>query len=190
MMMPVGPLACAHKGWGLKGGTITSAIAENHEGRPEVLCAQMVCAAAISGVKVLVLLSGDRGDDPAWQAIGKLLGGGDRRTAADMLRELPLLMYASGTGRDRVGEAELVYAPGLRMGDLEEIQTNTKAAILTLSESEGEVPGHQEVEVLCVGGDFVMLDAEGYELPMTYDPTGPVYRPVLTPGPDESVSAT
>lgn len=190
MLVPAGPLACMFKGWGLENRSITSVIAENSEGRPDVLCAQMVCAAAISGVKVLVLLSGGRGDDPGWQAIGQLLGGGDRRIAADILRELPLLMHASGTGKDRAGEAELVYAPGFRMGELEQIRDSTSAAILTLSEAEGDVPGQQGVEVLRVGGEFIILDSKGFEAPVVYDPTGPVYRPVFSSGPDESGFAT
>lgn len=189
MLVPVGPIALVRKDWGLRGGAITSVVAENSEGRPDVLCAQMICGAAFSGVKVLVLLAGGR-DDEAWQAIGQLLGGGDRRTAADVLRELPMRMYASGTGKEHAGGAELVYAPGLRLAELERIRSSTSAAVLTLSGDEGDVAGQSQVEVIRVGGDFIALDVDGSEISVEFDESGPVYRPDLSAGPEDGESAS
>lgn len=190
MLVPAGPIAFARKGWGLKGGAITSVVAEDSEGKPDVLCAQMICGAAFSGVKVLVLLPGGRGDDPAWQAVGRLLGGDDRRMAADVLREVPIRMYASGTGRDCANEAGLVYAPGLRIGELEEIRNSTSAAVLTSSDKDGRGVEGQGAEVIRIGGDFVLLDSEGCKLPLLYDPSGPIYRPVMPSAESESARFT
>jgi hypothetical protein len=177
MLVSTGPIAMARPGWGLKKGKITSIVGNDSGGRPDVLCAQMLLGAAVSGVKVLALLPGLRGDDPVWQAVGELLGGGDKRVAASELRQIPLVMYASGTGREHVGKADLVYAPGLRPGDLEEIQKATSAAVLTLADVESDVATYGSAEIIRVGGDTILLDSEGVEISVVYDPSGPVYRP-------------
>jgi hypothetical protein len=177
MLVSTGPIALARPGWGLKGGVITSVVSEDSGGRPDVFCAQMILGAAISGMKVLVLLPGLRGDDPVWSVIGELLGGGDKKAAASALREIPLVMYASGTGREYVGKADLVYAPGLQLGSLTSIGENTSAAILTLADVETDVVKQGSAEVIRVGGETITLDAEGAEVPVVLDPSGPVYRP-------------
>lgn len=179
MIVSAGPLALARRGWGLKGGVITSVVAEQNGGRPEVFCAQTICGAAFSGVKVLVLLSGDRGNDPVWQAIGDLLGGGDRREAAASLRRIPLLMHSSGTGWDRIGEADLVYIANLQAADVRRALDGVTAAVLTLNDAEDGTAKFEAAETIRVGSDFIALDAEGGEVPMEFDPTGPVYRPPL-----------
>ena len=89
---------------------------------------------------------------------------------------MKLVMYASGTGREHVGKAELVYAPGLNPTELSRLSDETTAPILTLSDLESEVVKRLSSEVIRVGGDAIVLDAEGFEVPVVFDPSGPVYR--------------
>lgn len=177
MLVSTGPIALARPGWGLKNDTITSVVANDSGGYPEVLCAQMLCGAAVSGVKVLVLLPGLRGDDPVWTTVGQLLGGGDTRVAAREMKQMRLVMYASGTGREHVGKAELVYAPGLTPMEIDQVAGNTSAPILTLTDLESEIAKRISHEVIRVAGDTISVDSEGFEVPVLYDPSGPVYRP-------------
>jgi hypothetical protein len=176
MLVSTGPIALARPGWGLKEGTIVSLVSNDSGGRPDVLCAQMLAGAAISGVKTLVLLNGLRTDDDVWKAIGDILGGGNPKAAAQEMRHMKLVMYASGTGREHVGKAELVYAPGLNPTELSRLSDETTAPILTLSDLESEVVKRLSSEVIRVGGDAIVLDAEGFEVPVVFDPSGPVYR--------------
>ena len=177
MLVSTGPIAIARPGWGLKEGTIVSLVSNDSGGRPEVLAAQILVGAAISGVKTLVLLPGLRSDDPVWSVVGELLGGGNAKAAAQEMRHLKLVMYASGTGREHVGKAELVYAPGLQPGELERIINDTTAPVLTLTDLDSEVALKRAGEVIRVGGGVIALDSEGFEVPVVYDPSGPVYRP-------------
>lgn len=176
MLVSTGPISLLRPGWGLKENTITSVVANDSGGYPEVLCAQMLCGAAISGVKVLVLLPGLRGDDPVWTVVGQLLGGGDARTAARELKQMRLVMYASGTGREHVGKAELVYAPGLSPMEIDQVASNTSAPVLTLTDLESEIATRISHEVIRVAGDTISVDSEGFEVPVVYDPSGPLYR--------------
>lgn len=177
MLVSTGPIAIARPGWGLKEGTIVSLVSDDSGGRPEVLCAQMIAGAAISGVKTLVLLPGLRSDDSVWSVVGELLGGGNAKAAAQEMRRLRLVMYASGTGREHVGKAELVYAPGLNPAELGRLSDETTAPILTLADLESETVKRMSSEIIRVAGDTITLDAEGFEIPVVYDPSGPVYRP-------------
>jgi len=177
MLVSTGPLALARPGWGLKGNTITAVVSNDAEGHPEVLCAQMLVGAAVSGVKVLALLPGMRSDEPTWEAVGRLLGDGSAKAAAQAMRQMKLVMYASGTGREHAGKAELVYAPGLQPGELERIVGDTSAPVLTLTDLDSEVALKRAGEVIRVGGDSIVIDSEGFEVPVVYDPSGPVYRP-------------
>lgn len=177
MLVSTGPIALARPGWGLKENTITAVVANDGNGRPEVLCAQIMIGAAASGVKVLALLPGMRSDEPVWAMIGRLLGDGDPKAAARELRQVPLVAYASGTGREHVGKADLVYAPGLQPGELENLIGATSAPVLTLTDLDSEVALKRAGEVIRVGGDTIVLDSEGFEIPVVYDPSGPVYRP-------------
>lgn len=177
MMVSTGPIALARPGWGLKENTITAVVSNDAQGHPEVLCAQMLLGAAISGVKVLALLPGMRSDEPVWEKVGHLLGGGDPKAAAREMRQMRLVMYASGTGREHAGKAELVYAPGLQPGELERLLDDTTAPVLTLTDVDAEIALKRANEVIRVGGDTIVLDGEGFEIPVVYDPSGPVYRP-------------
>lgn len=177
MRVSTGPIAMAVPGWGLKEGAITSVVDNDGGGRADVLVAQMLCGAAVSGIKVLVLLPGLRGDDPAWKVVGELLGGGSAKAAAQALKQVKLLMYTSGLGREHVGKAELVYAPGLSRAEIGRVTDNTAAPVLTLTDLEGETAKRLSAEVIRVGGDTIVLDSEGIEIPVVFDPSGPVYRP-------------
>lgn len=177
MRVSTGPIAIVRRDWELKPGAITSVVSNDGGGRPEVLCAQMLCGAAISGIKTLVLLPGMRTDDPVWQTVGQLIGGGDAKTAARELRLMKMVMYASGTGREHVGKAELVYAPGLRSGELERISGETMAPVLTMADPDDPVTLRKAAEVIRVGGDTISLDSEGFEFSVVFDPSGPVYSP-------------
>lgn len=177
MRVSTGPIAIVRPGWELKPGAITSVVANDSGGRPEVLCAQMLCGAAISGIKTLVLLPGLRTDDPVWQTVGQLIGGGDAKTAARELKLMKMVMYASGTGREHVGKAELVYAPGLRPSELERVADETMAPVLTLSDLDDQITVKKAAEVIRVGGDHIALDSEGFEFSVVFDPSGPVYCP-------------
>lgn len=177
MVVSVGPIALARPGWGLKESAVTSLVPNDSGGRPDVLCAQMLLNAAICGMKVLVLLPGLRSDDEVWSSVGQILGAGDGRVAAREMRHLRLVMYASGTGREHVNKAELVYAPGLSPSELSRLTRETTAPILTLADLESETAKRLSSEVIRVGGDTIVYDAEGFEVPVVFDPSGPVYRP-------------
>lgn len=176
MLVSTGPIALARPGWGLKGNTITSVVSNGAEGHPEVLCAQILLGAAASGLRVLALLPGMRDDEPTWAAIGDMLGG-DGKAAARELRQMRLVMYSSGTGREYASKAELVYAPGLQPGELERLINDTTAPVLTLTDLDSEVTLKRSGEVIRVGGGVIALDSEGFEVPVVFDPSGPVYRP-------------
>lgn len=172
-----GPLALARPGWGLEDNSVTSLVPDDAGGRPDVLAAQILCGAAFSGARVLMLLPGTRDEDPVWQAVGAFLAGGDRKLAATALRGLPIRMYACGNGRDRSDSANLVYAPGLTAHELLTLREQTSAPILMLGEGlEGQSAGHS-VRFIRVSGDILLIDSEGVEVPVVYDPSGPVYRP-------------
>lgn len=177
MRISVGPIALARPGWGIEQNSVVSFVANDALGHPDVLCAQMLCAAAVSGIKTLVLLPGLRTDEPVWQRVVELIGGGDDRAAAQGLRLIPLRMYAAGTGREHVGKAELVYAPGLRPGELERISNGMTAPLLTLTDLDDPITLKKATEIIRVGGDTIALDSEGFEVPVVYDPSGPVYSP-------------
>lgn len=176
MHVSTGPIALARPGWGLKPNSITSVVSNDDGGHPDVLCAQILCGAAISDIKTLVLLPGMRTDEPVWQRIGELIGGGDPQKVARELRLIKMIMYTSGTGRQHVGKAELVYAPGLRSGELEQIASETTAPVLTLTDMDDTITLKKAAEVIRVGGDTITLDSEGFEFPVVYDPSGPLYR--------------
>lgn len=176
MTVPVGIITLKRPDWGLRKQTVTSVVANDSGGRPDVLCAQILCGVAFSGLRVLVLLPGGRGEDPVWQAVGKYLGGGDKKAAAELMAQVPMVMYASGTGREFAAKADLVYAPGLKAPELRNLMNITDAPILTLADFDDEVTVRLAQEVIRVGGDSIAVDSEGFELQVTYDPSGPVYR--------------
>lgn len=177
MRISMGPIALVRPGWEIKQNSIVSFVANDDGGRPDVLCAQMLCAAAVSGIKTLVLLPGMRTDEPVWKCVVQMIGGGDDKAAAQGMRLIPLRMYAAGTGREHVGRAELVYAPGLRPGELERISESTTAPILTLTDLDDPITLKKATEIIRVGGDTIALDSEGFEFSVVYDPSGPVYSP-------------
>lgn len=177
MSVPVGIITLKRPDWGLKKQTVTSVVANDGGGRPDVLCAQMLCGVAFSGLRVLVLLPGGRGEDPVWQAVGRFLGGNDKKVAAELLSKVPMVMYASGTGREFADRADLVYASGLKATEMRNLMNITDAPILTLADLEDEVTVRFAHDVIRVGGDSIAVDGEGFEFPVVYDPSGPVYRP-------------
>jgi hypothetical protein len=177
MRISVGPIALARPGWEIEQNSLVSFVAADGLGHPDVLCAQMLCAAAVSGIKTLVLLPGMRTDEPVWKRVVELIGGGNDKAAAQGMRLIPFRMYAVGTGREHAGKAELVYAPGLRSSELEKISESTTAPILTLTDLDDPIAVRKATEIIRVGGDTITLDSEGFEVPVVYDPSGPVYSP-------------
>lgn len=177
MKIPAGPITLARPGWGLDEGTVTSLVANDAGGHPEILAAQILGGAATSGAKVLMLLPGTRDEDPVWRVLGDMLSTGDRKSAATALRDLPILMYACGMGRDRSDRANLVYAPGLTPPELLSLREQTRAPILMLGKGFEEDSASRSVRFIRVGGDTLLIDHEGVEVSVVYDPSGPVYRP-------------
>lgn len=177
MLVSTGPIALARPGWHLKPGSVTSIVADDSGGRPDVLAAQIICGAAVSGVKVLVLLPWDRREDSVWSVVVELVAAGSEEAAARAISSMPLLMYSGGTGKQYVGKAGLVYAPGLGPRELQELSEKTAAPVLTFTDLESEVALRTSAEVIRVCRDAIVLDGEGVEVPVEYDPSGPVYRP-------------
>lgn len=176
MKVSTGPIALARPGWGLEEGSITALVSNDAGGRPEVLAAQIICGAAVSGVRVLVLLPWSREEDSTWDCVVKLLSGGDREAAARSISTLPLVVFAGGAGQATASKAELVYAPGLSARDLRRLASTTRAPILTVGELDDETARRYAHKVIHVGGDALVVDGEGFEVPVVFDPTGPVYR--------------
>lgn len=176
MRVSTGPIALARPGWSLKPKAVTTIVSENAHGRPDVLAAQMLLGAAVSGVKVLVLLPWDRSDDPVWSVVTSLTGS-TPEAAARAISALPLVMYSKGVGSKYASRAELVYAPGLSPADLRELSAMTDAPVLTFSDMDAEVASRTSAEVIRVSGDTILLDSEGVEIPVVLDADGPVYRP-------------
>jgi hypothetical protein len=177
MVITAGPITLARPGWGLKRGTVTSFVASGSDGRPEVLAAQVLCSAAVSGAKVLMLLPNQRCDDDVVHVMMDILAAGDRKAASQTLRELTLTIHTCGLGWEKVGRADLVYAPGLSVRDLRRLDPAATPPMLVVGRDfDGRsacVPGN----VVRVGGDILVVDNERFEVPVVYDGSGPIYRP-------------
>lgn len=158
MKIVTGPIAMAVPGWGLEGPGVTGVVADDQSGRPDVLTAQIVAGAAVSNVRVLMLLA-DRDRDLVWCHLVQLLSGGDRKAAAQALRHLPIAVHSGGTGMDKLPGAGLVYAPGLSGRELIRMKDQTQAPILTDSENGAD-------EVIRARGGSVTLDSLGREIPV------------------------
>lgn len=177
MMITAGPISLTRPGWGLRAGTVTSLVTGGEGGRPEVLAAQMICNAAISGVRVLMLLPYQRGDDDVWEAMISLLADGDQVSAIRTLSRLPLTMHTCGRGQENVGHAQLVYAPNLSGRQVRQFDAQTNPATLVVNQDfGGKSPLHGHNEVVRVGADVLVVGEEGFEVPVVYDPSGPMYR--------------
>lgn len=168
MKIVTGPLAMAVPGWGLEGPGVTGVASGDGGGRPEVLLAQLLAGASVSGVRTL-LLPLDRDTDPVWGCLVQLLAGGDRKAAGQALRHLPMAVHSAGTGGDKLAGAGLVYAPAVTGRELRQMRDRTQAPILVPSEGGTD-------EVIRVCGEVLVLDSTGREIPVAFDPSGPVYR--------------
>ena len=178
MMITAGFLSRARPGWGLQTGTVTSLIASDADGHPEVLAAQMICNAAMSGVKVLMLLPSQRDDDKVWEAVVRLLAGGDSQAAGQVLGNLPLAMHAFGTGWEKTGRAQLLYAPRVSGRQLQRFEGQAAPAILVVGQNlDDRSLIRVRNETIRVSGDALVVNGEGFEVPVVYDPSGPLYRP-------------
>lgn len=177
MKISAGPIALAKPGWGLKEGSVTAFVSTDAGGHPEVLTAQILCGAASSRKRVLLLLPAGRDEDPVWRTLVTMLTIDDHKSAASALRKLPILLHAWGTGRDRSDSAELVYAPGLSTRELRGLRSKTKAPILLTGKEFDEKSALVPVELIRVGKETLAVDAEGFEVSVVYDPSGPIYRP-------------
>lgn len=61
--------------------------------------------------------------------------------------------------------------------EIDQVAGNTSAPVLTLTDLESEIATRISHEVIRVAGDTISVDSEGFEVPVLYDPSGPVYRP-------------
>jgi hypothetical protein len=177
MNIPVPPISQVKPGWGLDERSITSFVSNDSGGYPEVLAAQTIIGAAFAGIRVVLLLPGHRDDDLTWQRIVALLAGGDRKTAAETLHRLPIEMHSGGSGLGGSDRANLVYAPGLTTRELRHLREQTDASILVVGKDFGEESIMRSVGVIRVGSDALVIDAEGIEVPVVFDPSGPIYCP-------------
>lgn len=177
MKIVTGPIPWVRPGWGLKEDSLTAVVSNDSEGHPHVLAAQMLCGAAVAGVRVLMLLPGDRVQDDVWTTLVALLTDSDGRSAARSLGKLPIVTQTSGTGREKARNAELVYAPGLSARELRDLSKRTNAPILVVGQEFDGESVTRSSEIIRVGGDALVMDSEGFEVPVVYDPSGPFYRP-------------
>lgn len=177
MNVGIGFLGQACPGWELEENTITSLVAQDAGGHPDVLAGQMICGAAMTGVRVLMLLPGPRDEDGVWTRLVTLLGDGDAKEAGKILCRLPIVVCAMKTGRDRIGQADLVYAPGLSARALRDLGEQTTAPILVTGPGVDDSSDGRSSQVIQVGSDTLLVEDGGFEVPVVYDPSGPMYRP-------------
>ncbi|MCP9209642.1 hypothetical protein [Streptomyces cucumeris] len=156
---------------------MTALVADGSGGHPDVLAAQVICGAAVSGARVLMLLPQARDDDEVWRRMITLLADGDPRSAARALGHLPISLHTSGTGWDRVRGAELIYTPGVQIRELRRLRDQTNAPILVTNKGIDRQSVNCSIEILRVSDDAVLLDSEGVKVSVVYDPSGPIYRP-------------
>lgn len=176
MNVGIGLISQACPGWGLEENTITSLVAQDAGGHPDVLAGQMICGAAMAGMRVLMLLPGPRDKDEVWAMLVTLLGDGDAKAAGKTLCRLPIVVCAMKTGRDRIGQADLVYAPGLSARELRDLETQTTAPILVTGPGVDDSSDGRSSQVIRVGSDTLLIEGGGFEVPVVYDPSGPMYR--------------
>jgi hypothetical protein len=177
MNVPAGPISLARPGWGLEEGSVTSLMADGASGHPDVLAAQIIFNAASSGMRVVLLLPGARGEDAVWPKLVHMLAGGDEQAAAKELLDMPVQMHLWGTGHDGCDRAHLVYAPGLSSRPLRRLGRSTNAPILVVGEDIDGGAIKRPARVVHVGATALRVGAEGFEIPVVYDPSGPMYRP-------------
>lgn len=166
----MGPLDVIEPELVLLEGATMAVVAAGPDGQPDVLIAQILCGAAASGIKTLMLLPKLRQDDAVWNAIVRILSGGDVRSGARELSRLPIVLHAGSTGRDGPGGAELVYAPGLTAKELGQLRARTQAPFLVTEEGAAD-------DVIRVGIDILRIDSRGINVPVVYMPDGPLYCP-------------
>ncbi|MFE0472402.1 hypothetical protein ACFW2V_12380 [Streptomyces sp. NPDC058947] len=177
MKIVMGPLTRARPEWGLEKGGLATLVADGPEGRPEVLAAQILFGVAMQGTRVLMLLPVTREVDETWKAMVSLMADGDTKSAAQAMRSLPISMHTCGTGWEKIGRADLIYAPGLNAQEMRRLSSRTDASILAVGSEFGRQSSNRPVEVIRVGGSAILIDSKGVEIPVVYDPSGPIYRP-------------
>lgn len=177
MKIVMGPITLARPEWGLEKGSVVTLVSNDAGGRPDVLAAQILCGAALQGARVLMLLPLSREKDEAWHAMMTLLADGTSKSAAQAMKYLPITMHTCGTGWDKAAQADLVYAPGIGARELRRLSSQTEAAILAVGKEVDRQSSSRPVEIVRVGGNTLLLDSEGFEIPVVYDPSGPIYRP-------------
>lgn len=177
MKIVMGPITLARPGWGLEKNRVATLVSNDAGGRPDVLAAQILCGAALQGARVLMLLPVARECDETWKVMVTLLADGSAKSAAQAMSCLPISMHTHGTGWDKASRADLVYAPGLTARELRRLGAQTEAPILVVGKEFDHESPSRPVEVVRVGGDTLLLDSEGVEIPVVYDPSGPIYRP-------------
>jgi len=177
MKIVMGPLTLACPGWGLEGSRVTTLVAKGTEGRPDVLAAQILCGAALQGARVVMLLPAAREQDETWKMMIAQLADGNAKSAVQAMMGLSISMYTCGAGWDRAERADLVYAPGLSARELRQLDQKTKAPILVIGKDFDRESSNRPVEKIRVGKDTLLIDSEGVEIPVVYDPSGPIYRP-------------
>jgi hypothetical protein len=177
MVITAGPISLARPGWGLETGTVTTLVTDGTGGYPEVLAAQMLCSAAVSGAKTLMLLPYQRSDDDVWKAMVSLLAGGDPQSASRELRRLPITLHTGGTGWEKVERADLVYVPRLSPRNLRRIKKRVAPPVLVVDPDFDDGSRDISNRVIRVSCDALVVDGEGFEVPVVYDSSGPIYRP-------------
>lgn len=178
MMITAGPISLARPGWGLEAGTVTSLMANDSGGHPEVLAAQLLYGAAVAGVRVLMLLPYERDRDEVWRSMVELATDKTPRSVGENLGNLPLRVLTHGSGWNETDGAQLVYTPELSSRQARLFGERQIPPILVVGqEIEGKLPPQIRSTVIQVGGDALVFEGEGFEVSVVYDHGGPMYRP-------------
>lgn len=177
MKIAMGPITLVRPGWGLDRGALVTLTTSDGSGRPDVLAAQTLCSAALQGARVLMLLPDSREQDETWKAMVQMLTDGTPKSAAQAMSHMKISMHTCGTGWEKARQTDLVYVSNLRAQDLRRLGRMTDAPILNVGTEVDVRSAKRPMEVIRVGGDHLLLDSEGFEMSVTYDPSGPIYRP-------------
>jgi hypothetical protein len=176
MKIVMGPVMLAPPDWGLNEGDMVILTPDGEDGRPEVLAAQILYGTAFAGGRVVMLLPGRREEDQTWQVMTVMLSDGTAKSAAQAMGSLSIQVYACKAGWGRTAQADLVFAPGLTGLEMRRLSEQTRAPILTVG---GEYRSSKRPEIIRVGNEALLFESKkgNYEIPVVYDPNGPIYRP-------------
>lgn len=175
MLVFMGFIVIVWLGWGLKEGMIVLLVLNDFDGRLEVFVVQIFVGVVIFGVKMFVLLFGLRFDDLVWSVVGELFGGGNVKVVVQEMCYLKLVMYVLGIGCEYVGKVELVYVLGFSLVELMCFFDEMVVLILIFIDFESEMVKWLFNEVICVVGDMIIFDVEGFEVLVVFDLSGFVY---------------